>query len=369
MARLPGVRAVGMLISAMVVVFCADALLFRTRRYVEFLEPESSAAHLQRIILNPRNRNSGGADKLCLAVGDSRMGFFPRIANEATSKDGLRFASAALGGTSPRVWYYLLRELDPSLRSYACIIIPLDKYDDVDTGRDPDPSNQLADLNFILPLLRLRDAGDLSLSFPVWTSQWYALRASIFKGFIFKRDVQAFLDHPKRRVDAVKLYREHLDGAYFFQGDSVDLKGLTVDWAARRITSFPDRLDANMRRLLEERLFPLEVPQTGNLALYRRQWLGRIVSRYSGSNTWIVFIHLPRGPSAPPGVQPSSERRVINEFALTKNVIVTNEHAFEALERPEYFRDPLHLSWEGATQFSQMVAQKLQDLARSRRNE
>ena len=35
-------------------------------------------------------------------------------------------------------------------------------------------------------------------------------------------------------------------------------------------------------------------PQTGLYAAYRREWFGRMISRYKGSDTSIVFLRLPR---------------------------------------------------------------------------
>ena len=40
-------------------------------------------------------------------------------------------------------------------------------------------------------------------------------------------------------------------------------------------------------------------PQTGSYAAYRRERFGRIISRYKGSGTSIIFLRLPRGPVAP----------------------------------------------------------------------
>ena len=138
-----------------------------------------------------------------LAVGHSRMPLLPRVANEEKPGTGYTFATIALGGTSPRTWYYALRSVDPTARNYAAIVIPSDDYNEPDSF-DYD-SEREADLHYLIARLGLRDL----LEFP-WTYrnkklQWLIVRGMILKGTVYKRDFVEFLDHPIARIAKATL--------------------------------------------------------------------------------------------------------------------------------------------------------------------
>ena len=65
--------------------------------------------------------------------------------------------------------------------------------------------------------------------------------------------------------------------AYNYEGNAKDLAGKVLH-------------DPSLRQ---------PAPQTGLYAAYRRERFGRMISRYKGSGTPIVFLRLPRGPVAP----------------------------------------------------------------------
>jgi lysophospholipase L1-like esterase len=49
----------------------------------------------------------------------------------------------------------------------------------------------------------------------------------------------------------------------------------------------------------------------------------------------------------------------IRELASLPNVLLADEHAFDALERPELYRDGVHLNREGINRFSVMLADEI----------
>ena len=81
----------------------AEGVVFRTGLYSRLLEPDSSAGELQSILDDEIHRPSAGPREV-LAIGDSRMGFRPRAANEIAAETGYRFATIAMPGSTPRVW-------------------------------------------------------------------------------------------------------------------------------------------------------------------------------------------------------------------------------------------------------------------------
>jgi lysophospholipase L1-like esterase len=100
-------------------------------------------------------------------------------------------------------------------------------------------------------------------------------------------------------------------------------------------------------------------PQTGRLAAFRRAWYGRILDRYRGSPTKIIFVRLPRGPIPRPDGLVHKKSATIREFAALPNVLLCDEHAFDSLEHPELFRDGLHLNRDGIARFSPMLAESI----------
>ena len=51
-------------------------------------------------------------------------GFSAKLANEYRPEDGFRFINFGVSGTGDRVWYYLVRDVDPHRDRYAAITIP-----------------------------------------------------------------------------------------------------------------------------------------------------------------------------------------------------------------------------------------------------
>ena len=96
-------------------------------------------------------------------------------------------------------------------------------------------------------------------------------------------------------------------------------------------------------------------PQTGELAALRRRWLGRILDRYRRSRTTVIFVRLARGAIVRPDNLVQKKSAVIREFASRPNVFLVNEHAFDALERPELYCDAVHLNHEGSARFTAML--------------
>jgi hypothetical protein len=337
---------------AFVIFGAIENLIFRTSFYSRVLDPDSSTGYFELILWNELHRKLDSVPQV-LAVGDSRMAAFQaRIANERNT--GLRFASVVVPATTPRCWYYLLRDVDPTARRYAAVLIPLPDYDDED--RDEDFADRLHDLTFLVVRIRLADIFDFAGSYPSLDHKWQAFRGSLLKGMVFKRDFQACLPKPAARLAKVDYYhRSSAEWIYGYSGDQRTLRGLSVDWAARKI-HFPDGIDAARREQLQKVLLEPPAPRTGREAEYRRLWLGRIVEHYRGSGARLIFLRLPRSPAPRPDAIQPNPNSVVRRLAADGSAVTLDEHAFDALERPELFADALHLNSEGAARFSAMLA-------------
>ena len=342
-------------LGALALLFGMDALVFRTGFYVNILEPVSSAGLLMTSIWREQARVHSAIPQV-LALGHSRMAFDPAIANSLHT--GCEFGSIAVPGTLPRCWYYMLREVDPGARKYAAVIVPVEDYDDEDWE---DFSRRLSDIQFTAPLLRSSDVTEFTFSYPDWGDRWLALRAGVLKGMAYSRDFQDLLVHFRRRLnDTLETRALSAQQLYDHDWKKRDVRGLAVDWTAWRITYPPGSTD-EQKRDFNDWLLRGTAPQIGYVAEYRRKWFGKIMDRYRGSHTRVVFIRLPRGPVVRPEGLVVKKSSSIREFASRPGVLLAGEHLFDEIERPEWFGDATHMNTKGSARFSRILAN---DIAR-----
>lgn len=342
------------LLCAAAVFAAVEAVVFRTGLYSRLLEPDSSAGQLQSILDDEKRRPLSGPREV-LAIGDSRMGLRPKTANELEAHTGLHFATIAMPGSTPRVWYYMLRDVDPTARRYAAILIAVDEYDDEDYA---DLSNREMDIRYVTPLLGWADVLPFAASFSGWRTRWEAARAALFKGYAYRADVQDLLAHHKYRMKKIEvMHREAAAWRYNQPWTEADVTGLTVDWKAWTI-HFPEGSTAEQKRILTEVLMRETVEQTGLRGKYRSHWYGRIADHYRGSPTKLVFLRLPRGPVVRPIFVARKTAAARELAAANPQVRLLPEHAFDSLEQPQNFGDPLHLNQTGSQEFSRMAARE-----------
>ena len=340
-------------ILAIILFFIAfEGILFHTGLYSSIVEPDSTTGfmeqQLRNEILRPKlNRNQ------VLAVGHSRMSLLPRVVNEEKPGTGYTFATIGLGGTTPRIWYYSLRAVDPSAHNYAAIVIPSDDYNDPDSYDYQ--SERESDLHYLIARLGLRDLREFPWTYRDKKLQWQIVRGLILKGTIYKRDFLQFLDHPIERITKARYYAADSAGWYYgYGGVDENLTGLQIDWQHKTI-QFPDRVPAGRRQEVEDELFPTLPPDEGRQTAYLGYWYGKIIDYYRGSDTKLIFMRVPRAPTSPPDAPPKLNSAV-RQIASQPNVIVLDEHVFNQLEHPDLFWDGWHLNRNGMEEFSRLLA-------------
>jgi hypothetical protein len=251
----------------------------------------------------------------------------------------------------------MLRDLDPTRRRYRALVFGVNDLDDEDSYFNP--ADDIRTLHYLAARLRFTDALDFARSFESPRLKWEVFRACILKGFAFQADLHAFLSHPVKRIKYVKLCRR---GFAQWTNDFIDSKatmtGLAIDWSKLEAT-MPASFDTEQRETVKNFLLYQPAPQIGRIARYRREWFGKIIQRYRGSRTKILFLLLPRGPLVRPENLVRKQSSVLREMASQPNVMIVNEHAFDELERPELFKDALHLNDEGCTRFSRLLAREM----------
>jgi len=340
--------------------FCGlEGAVFRSGFYLRFLEPNSTAGLLQAILNDERLHYRAGPAYVQV-LGDSRMALLLRVSDRLAGETGYTFGRIATAGTHPRCWYYMLREVDPDARKYAAVVIPVYTYDDEDWENLADAE---VDIHYLAPLLRLSDLFEFSLSFDSWYLRGRAFRTVLFKGLTYKRDLYAFWADPAARRMHIRWERE--DGAkarYDFVGDvKTNMTGLAVDWPAHKITHYPDDATPDIRAMLDTELLRSTGNYTGQRTAYLRKWFGKIVERYRGTRTRILFIRLPRGPVLRP-YKPYTPTSAVREIAARGDAILMDEHCFDELERPELFHDAVHLNPTGCERFTVILAREVRGI-------
>lgn len=345
---------------AVLLFFALDSLAFRTGYYASILELDSAAGYLENTIWLEQRRAPAGSNEV-LAVGDSRIPLKPDVASDAGA--GYRFFTIAVPGTTPRCWYYMLREVDPGANRYAAIVIPFDTYDD--RSWENLAAREL-DIRYLAPLAGFRDAIEFPLSYPGWPERGKAASTALFKGLVYREDFQDFLVRHKWRITLARDLKARRSGwRYNTEWDHANLEGLSVDWSARAVR-LPAGIPQPKRQEIEELLLREQPSVSGDFAAYRRTWLGKILARYRGSRTRIVLVRLARGPVVRPGLA-SDLRSSIREFGERGEAALVDEHRFDSLERPELFADALHMNQKGAEEFSTMLARDVASILREAR--
>jgi hypothetical protein len=350
--RIPGVAArLGL---ALLFFFVLDALAFRTGYYASILNSDSTAGFLQTYLWIEYHRPMT-YPRQALAVGDSRMGLKARIANALTPETGLEFGTIAVPGTTPRCWYYMLREVDPRADRYAAIVIGLDSYDD---RSFENLNDRELDINYLTPLVGFSDLVPFVSSYQSWPQRIHAAESVLFKGLSYQRDFQDFLAHRRTRLEIARLqHRSAHEWYYNAVWGQYSLAGMAVDWSAHKL-ALPDWVSPQKRQEIEEVLLSDPPPYFDQIAQYRRRWLGAILDRYRGSRTKIIFLQLARGPVVRPGLTTDSSSS-IRDFAAEGKALLMNPHEFDSFERPENFADAMHFNEAGAIRFSEAVAREV----------
>jgi hypothetical protein len=363
-AHQKGRRRVLALPLAFLFLFALDGLLFRTPFYSSILEPDSSTGVFELTLWREQQAQTQNGDNLVVTLGDSRFAYSPRLANEVTAQTGYVFRHAGVAGTDVRAWYYMLRDLDPTARRYRAVVFGVTDYDDEDEFFTPD--DDIRALHYVIARLRWSDTLEFALSFHSRKPQWEALRGASLKGIVYQNDILTFLSHPTSRIQYARAaHRDYDQWTYGYVETPRTMTGLQIDWKAWKVT-FPPGLDQDQRDTVNRDLMREPAPQTGRLAAFRRAWYGRILDRYRGSRTKIVFVRLARAPIPRPDGLVRKKSSTIRDFASSlPNVLLCDEHAFDSLEHPELFRDAMHLNRDGIARFSPMLAEDISRMLNS----
>jgi hypothetical protein len=334
-------------------------LLFRSGLYYHYVaSPDSTAGEAERALLFIQQRYRPGARNV-LVLGDSRTkeGFSSKLANAQVPQ--IKFIEAGMAGTTPRVWYYLLRKVDPDGDRFAAIVLM--QACDVTSPNREDLSNRSLDLAYLPPLLTTVDGFDLPASFHDAGLRRQAWRMLLLPIRAARSDLAELAATPHARWRQVRAnLRAYVDSRYGYTGHPESLAAVVLDPATLQplgATPLPGGVIDYLDQLAASRAPASARP--GNNAYYR-QWIPRMASDDHRIRRRVFVATLPRGPfhqQFGPPPRPSLEAIGLSG---SDGVGLLAPPAVAALERPEFFFDGLHMDSVGRNRYSEVLARSVE---------
>ena len=331
---------------------CLDGVIFHTGLYVSILAPDSYAGRLAVITRAEKQRPPSGLKEV-LVLGDSRMaeGFSIAVADELGSAAGFKFVTLAEPASTANTWYYMLREVDPTAQRYWAIVLPYG------IGYEPTSAESLR-ISMAAPLLRYGDCFTFASAFQQWSGRFRAVTACILRGSAYQSDVADFLEHPIARIENVQRESAMVRARAVYKGRDYDMVGTSYDATTGQMT-FPPRLTEAQREAIRKSLLqPSQSEMQYSLRL-QRDWIPRILNRYSKSATAIVLTPVPRGPFAELPAFSVAQRASFPKVTRQRTFFYLPEQTFDFLEKPDYYFDAFHLNAKGRQRFTERLVNDL----------
>ena len=331
---------------------CLDGAIFHTGLYTSILAPDSFAGKMALLTRAEKQRVSSGLKEV-LVLGDSRMaeGFSAAAADALGSAAGFKFLSLAEPASTIDIWHYMLREVDPTGRRYAAIVIPY--------GYGYEHNRvQLLKITMAAPILRYRDCFDFASCFEQWSDRFRAFAACLLRGSALQSDVTDLLEHPLVRAKSIQLGQKMLASHAAYKGREGDITGTSVDPKTHNVT-FPPRLTEAQKNAVRYSLIPPSQSETRYLLQLHHDWLQRILARYSASRTAIIIMPTPRGPFGGFSNFSMAYKTFFGDIAIRKPIFLLPENTFDFLEAPEYYFDGYHLNVKGRQKFTETTVAEL----------
>jgi len=337
---------------------CVDGIIFHSGLYVSILAPDSYAGRLEVLTRAEQQRSASGLKEV-LVLGDSRMaeGFSTIVADELGSTAGFKFVNLTEPASTVSSWYYMLREVDPAARRYSAIVIPYG------IGYEPSTADVLR-ISMSAPLLRYGDCFNFASAFQRWSGRFRAFAACILRGSAYQSDVTDLLEHPIARIRSVQQETDRMHFRDVYKGRDYDLVGTSYDPTTGQITFAPKLTEGQKQTVRKSLIRPSQSDTEYSLKL-QREWIPRILNRYSNSSTAIVLTPVPRGPFAElPGFS-RPYASILPNSVIQRTTFSLPEQTFNSLEKPEYFFDAFHLNSKGRQLFTETLVSQLVGRLRS----
>jgi len=128
--------------------------------------------------------------------------------------------------------------------------------------------------------------------------------------------------------------------------------------AIRRLLSFRLGFSTMVRAFQKSLIQPSHSDTEYSLKL-QREWIPRIMNRYSNSPTAIVLTPVPRGPFLGLLGFYRGYDSVLPSSVIQRGTFSLPGHSFDFLEKPEYYFDAFHLNSKGRRRFTETLVSEL----------
>ncbi len=337
---------------------CIDGIIFHSGLYVSILAPDSYAGRLEVLTRVEKQRPASGLKEV-LVLGDSRMaeGFSTTVADDLGSAAGFKFVNLTEPASTVSSWYYMLREVDPAARRYSAIVVPYG------IGYEPSTADLLR-ISMAAPLLRYGDCFNFTSAFERWSGRFRAFTACILRGSAYQSDVTDLLEHPIARIRSVQQEAERMRSRAAYKGKDYDLVGTSYNPTTGQVTFAPKLTEPQRQAVRKSLIQPSESDMEYSLKL-QREWIPRILNRYSNSSTVIVLTPVPRGPFAELTGFSKASHSILPGGVIQRTTFSLPEQTFDFLEKPEYYFDAFHLNSKGRQRFTETLVSELVGRLRS----
>src|SRR5438094_7969310 len=331
---------------------CVDGAIFHSGLYVSILAPNSYAGRIAQITKAEEQRDPSGLKEV-LVLGDSRIaeGFSSTLADKLGSPSGLKFVSLAEPAASANTWYYMVRDVDPTRRRYSAIVIPYG------FGYEPNSSDAFR-ISMTAPLLRYADCLHFASGFQRWSGRFRAFTACILRGSAYQDDVVDLLEHPISRITSLHGEAARMHSREVYKGRDYDLVGTSYDSMTGHVT-FAEKLTEAQRLAFRKSLIQPSQSDVEYSLKLQREWIPKIINRYSKSSTSIVLTPVPRGPFVELSGFSRGYVSVLPSSVIQRTTFSVPERTFDFLEKPEYYFDAFHLNASGRQRFTETLVSQL----------
>lgn len=340
--------------------FVFEALLYRSGAYFRMAEPDSNTGAVVKALMSVEQQYRPGVHNI-LAFGDSRVAEGFSSPHAAAGDASFNFINVAVPGSTPRTWYYLLREIDRRGYRFDAVVVGT-LYRDTGTGLR---ANWSLDPAHASALLSLADAIAYPATFESAQMRERARHAVLFPALAMRQDTLALLQAPRERRDKIR------DGRPGFLASVRNYPGRTETMPVLRFAadghSVVDwgQATAEQRGKIEAHLSELTPRPEAVIApndAFLGRWLGAMAQLAHDRDALFVVYPLPRGPyrdalgEEPP--LPSS----LQALQRAPGVTVLPPDQFARLEAPDYFFDALHANRAGREYTSDSIGSAVRAL-------
>ena len=324
-----------------------QALVFRSGAYWWVAEPDSNAGAVTHAIATLQQAARPGR-RIALVFGDSRVS--EGVSGPRASAGGdFDFINVSVPGSTPRTWYYLLREIERRGLRYDAVVIgtlyvPTDGLRSADWPLDAVHQVALVGLRDVLDYPREPQSRDAR------RRAWHAL---LLPELVAQADLRALLSAPLQRWRNLRRRAQYVQDTVDYAGHDERMPAFALveaAGAARAAEVTPaQRAAYDEARRLHELPVPAELAREN--AAYLAHWIERIGAQAARHGAPVVAFPLPRGPY----------RELLPTFATPawRGVTALPADTFAALEDPAYFFDRLHVNRAGRERMSDTLGPRV----------